>query len=793
MKFSENWLREWVNPELTTNELADLLTMGGMEVDGVEPAAPAFSGVVVAEILSAEKHPDADKLQVCQVDFGGDEPVQIVCGAANARVGLVTALAAIGGKLPGDFKIKKAKLRGVESYGMLSSASELGLADQADGIIELPSDAPIGRDLRDYLDLNDTIIEVDLTPNRGDCFSIKGIARDLGVLSGAGYQPVEITPVPDEADTSISINVQANNVCPAYAARVITGIDANAETPLWMQERLRRGGVRAIHPVVDVTNYVMLELGQPMHGFDLNKLNGGITVRFADSEEEVTLLDETTLRLTNETLVIADDKGPIALAGIMGGADSAVSDETVDIVLESAFFTPAYMAGKARNYRKQTDSSHRFERGVDVALHAEAIERATGLIQSICGGVAGPVQIIVNDTLLPDRSNIDLQRNRLHAVMGEQVEDAFVTTSLEKLGLGVTTTESGWQAIAPTHRFDLNIEADLIEEICRVRGYDNLPVSEPKIALGIKADYEADTPLDALRAGLVARGYQEAITYSFVEADYQAKLVENAESAISVANPISNDMAVMRTSLLPGLIRTVQHNLNRQHDRVRLFETGLVFSKSADQTEQYPVIAGVVCGPRVPEQWAEKAAPIDFFDLKGDVENLLSEITLPQDFDYERATHKALHPGQAAEIKHKGESLGLFGMLSPAITAELGIQLDVGYFEIDLRKIAKRQIPVFASLSKYPSVRRDISLVVDQTISAGQLIETIWSVAPESMSNLELFDVYVGEGIDSEQKSVALGLIFQGTSSTLTDSDIDASLDKILTELQTRLGATLRA
>lgn len=793
MKFSENWLREWVNPELTTNELADLLTMGGMEVDGVEPAAPAFSGVVVAKILSAEKHPDADKLQVCQVDFGGDEPVQIVCGAANARVGLVTALATIGGKLPGDFKIKKAKLRGVESYGMLSSASELGLADQADGIIELPSDAPIGRDLREYLDLNDAIIEVDLTPNRGDCFSIKGIARDLGVLSDAGYQPVEITPVTDETDTSISINVQANNVCPAYAARVITGIDANAETPLWMQERLRRGGVRAIHPVVDVTNYVMLELGQPMHGFDLNKLNGGITVRFADSEEEVTLLDETTLRLTNETLVIADDKGPIALAGIMGGADSAVSDETVDIVLESAFFTPAYMAGKARNYRKQTDSSHRFERGVDVALHAEAIERATGLIQSICGGVAGPVQKIVNNTLLPNRPNIDLQRNRLHAVMGERVEDGFVTTSLEKLGLGVTATESGWQAIAPTHRFDLNIEADLIEEICRVRGYDNLPVSEPKIALGIKANYEADTPIDALRAGLVARGYQEAITYSFVEADYQAKLVENAESAISVANPISNDMAVMRTSLMPGLIRTVQHNLNRQHDRVRLFETGLVFSKRAEQTEQYPVIAGVVCGPRVPEQWAEKAAPIDFFDLKGDVENLLSEIALPQDFDYERATHKALHPGQAAEIKHKGESLGLFGMLSPAVTAELGIQLDVGYFEIDLRKIAKRQIPVFASLSKFPSVRRDISLVVDQTISAGQLTETIRSVAPESMSNLELFDVYVGEGIDSEQKSVALGLIFQGTSSTLTDSDIDASLDKILTELQTRLGATLRA
>lgn len=793
MKFSEKWLREWVNPSLNSEELTELLTMGGMEVDGVEQAAPDFSGVVIAKILSAEKHPDADKLQLCQVEMGGDDPVQIVCGASNARAGLITALSTVGGKLPGGLKIKKAKLRGVESFGMLSSASELGLEDSLDGIIELPADAPIGQDLREYLNLDDQVIEIDLTPNRGDCFSIKGISRDVSVLTGANVTPTNINPVAAQIDQEFPIDIQANDACPNYVARVISDIPSGTETPIWMQERLRRSSVRSIHPIVDITNYVMLELGQPMHAFDLEKLNDGIVVRYANENEKLALLDDSEITLEADTLVIADHKAPIALAGIMGGLHSSVTKDTQSILLESAFFSPAYMAGKARRYRKQTDSSHRFERGVDFQLQVDAIERATQLIQEICGGQAGPVLIEQSKDDLPAYEPITLRRERLHRILGEVVDDTFVIESLTQLGMQVTSVAEGWQAIVPTHRFDMTIEVDLIEEICRIKGYDNLPISAPKIGLTIQPQLEEKTPLSQIRGVLTARGYHEAITYSFVEPEFQASLTADINATvIPVANPISKDMSVMRTSLLPGLISTLKHNLNRQHDRVRLFETGLTFYKDKDETIQRPMLAGIICGNSVAEQWSEKSAEIDFYDLKNDIEAILSEVDKLTVFEFERAEHPALHPGQSAVIRRDGEEIGKVGMLSPMILSSLGLSVDVGYFEVCLESVAKRPLPKFTSLSKFPAVRRDISLVVDESVAASDLTQRVRDSAPDNLINLVLFDVYVGEGIDSEKKSVSLGLIFQGSSSTLTDSDIDASLDKILTELHNSLGATLR-
>ncbi len=791
MKFSEKWLRKWVNPPLTTDELTDMLTMGGLEVDSVAPAAPEFSGVVVARIISAEPHPDADRLQVCKVNRGGEENIDIVCGAANARTGLVTALATVGAVLPGGMKIKKAKLRGVPSFGMLASAAELGLEDKAEGIIELPADAPVGQDLRDYLGLDDTVIEVDLTPNRGDCFSIRGIARDVGVLCNTDVQEPEIAKVDVGTDRTLLVQIKATEACPRYVGRVITGINPNAETPIWIKETLRRSGLRPIHPIVDITNFVMLELGQPMHAFDLDKLEGGIIVRHANDGEKLSLLDGQEIIMKPDTLVIADHNQALALAGIMGGSESAVSEETVNIFLESAFFTPRALAGKARRYKAQTDSSHRFERGVDFDLQERATERASALILNICGGQAGPVSLMESAGNLPERSEIVLRKERISRLLGAQFDDQDIENYLSRLGMHVDSHASGWRVTAPSHRFDIEIEADLIEEIARVMGYDRLPASKPVISMSIKSQPEAEIELQRLRSVLIARGYQEAITYSFVEQENQYALMPDLD-AVPLANPISSDMAVMRTSLLPGLLQALIYNLNRQHNRIRLFETGLIFYMDNKGIEQQNVFGGIVTGHVLPEQWGVKGSPADFFDLKNDVEALLSLSGTPEEYTFSKVQHAALHPGQSAVILRQGKEIGYLGMVSPTILKKLDLDQDIGFFQLDLNEVLNGRVPEFEPISKFPLVRRDISLLVDKDVEIAQIVSSIRENAPETLTNLQLFDVYQGEGIDSMKKSVALGLIFQGTSSTLVDHQIDESVNAILKKLEKGLGATLR-
>ncbi|HAO02412.1 MAG TPA: phenylalanine--tRNA ligase subunit beta, partial [Halomonas sp.] len=578
MKFSEQWLREWVSPQLDTQAIADQITMAGLEVDAVEAVAATFSGVVVAEVLSKEKHPDADKLNVCTVNDGTGEPVQVVCGAPNVDVGQKIPFAQVGGVLPGDFKIKKAKLRGVESRGMICSASELGLEEEiSPGILVLPASAPVGTSFREYMQLDDMTIEVDLTPNRGDCLSIKGLAREVGVLNRLPVSGPEITVVEASIDDTFPVTIEAAEQCPRYLGRVIKGVNVEAETPLWMVERLRRSGVRSIDPVVDVTNYVMLELGQPLHAFDRDNLQGGITVRLAREAERLKLLDGQEVALRPETLVIADERGPLAMAGIMGGENSGVNEKTHTIFLESAFFAPLGIAGQARSYGLHTDASHRYERGVDPELPAMAVERATKLLMEICGGQAGPVVEAVSDEHLPAPRIIMLREARLESALSKRLQPDDVTDILQRLGLEVDKQAEGWSVVAPSWRFDVAIEEDLIEEVARIHGYNNLPVRRPAARLALRPANEALLTQAQLRNQMVARGFQEAVTYSFVAPDLQAAMLPDAVSPV-LANPISSDLSVMRASLFPGLVRALEYNLNRQQTRVRIFETGLVFN-----------------------------------------------------------------------------------------------------------------------------------------------------------------------------------------------------------------------
>ena len=604
MKFSEQWLREWVSPQLDTQAIADQITMAGLEVDAVEAVAAAFSGVVVAEVLTKEKHPDADKLNVCTVNDGSGEPVQVVCGAANVDIGQKIPFAQVGGVLPGDFKIKKAKLRGVESRGMICSASELGLEEETSpGILVLANSAPVGVDFREYMHLNDMTIEVDLTPNRGDCLSVKGLAREVGVLNRLAVTPPVIEPAAAVIDDTFAVSVEAPEQCPRYVGRLIKGINVKAETPLWMVERLRRSGIRSIDPVVDVTNYVMLELGQPMHAFDRDNLNGRIVVRMAKEGERLTLLDGQDVALRPGTLMIADEAGPLAMAGVMGGENSGVNETTQTIFLESAFFTPLAIAGKARSYGLHTDASHRFERGVDPELATAAIERATRLLLDICGGQPGPVTACVSEEHVPASRTILLREARLESALSKKLANEDVTDILTRLGLEVSQQAEGWSAVAPSWRFDVAIEEDLIEEIARIHGYNNLPVRRPAARLALRSADEATLTQAQLRRQMVARGFQEAITYSFVAPELQAAILPDAVSPV-LANPISADLSVMRASLFPGLVRAMEHNLNRQQTRVRLFETGLVFNGELDQLSQVPMMGALVCGSRETEGWA---------------------------------------------------------------------------------------------------------------------------------------------------------------------------------------------
>ena len=792
MKFSEQWLREWVSPQLATQALADQITMAGLEVDAVEPVAASFTDVVVAEVVEVFQHPDADKLNVCRVNDGSGEPVQVVCGAPNVAVGQRVPFARVGAVLPGDFKIKKAKLRGQESRGMICSASELGLEEETSpGILELPAGAPVGEGFRDWLGLDDQTIEVDLTPNRGDCLSLKGLAREVGVLNRLPVTGPAIEPVSPVHDATFPVRIEDTERCPRYIGRLIQGVDVTVETPLWMAERLRRSGLRTIDPVVDVTNYVMLELGQPLHAFDRANLHGAVIVRLAREGERLMLLDGQEVTLDDATLVIADERGPLAMAGVMGGEQSGVGAKTRDIFLESAFFSPLAVAGQARGYGLHTDASHRFERGVDPLLAREAAERATALLLEIVGGQPGPLVEMASQEHLPGERRVSLRAARLEQALGKALPVEEVGEILERLGMAVERTAQGWLAWAPSWRFDIAIEEDLIEEVARIHGYNRLPVRRPAARLALRPDHEARTPLARLRRQMVARGYQEAVTYSFVAPELQKALLPEAVSPV-LANPISADLSVMRASLFPGLVRALTHNLNRQQSRVRLFETGLIFRGELDDLAQVPMLGALACGSREPEGWAASRERVDYFDLKGDLESLLAMGGEPEAWRFEPAEHPALHPGQCARLLHRGEEAGWIGTLHPAVRAKLGLKVDAVLFEVRLDALAQGRIPDFTPLSRFPEVRRDLAFLVDEHLPVQALLDTLRRQAGEWLTECRLFDVYQGKGVPAGYKSVALGLTWQHPSRTLNDEEINQLVDDIVTESRLHLGAELR-
>ena len=791
MKFSEQWLRSWTNPAVDRDALVAKLSMVGLEVDSVTPVAGAFHGVVVGEILSAEQHPDADKLRVCQVS-NGSETFQVVCGAPNARPGIKIPFAMIGAELGDDFKIKKAKLRGVESFGMLCSASELKTSDDHSGLLELAADAPVGMDVREYLGLDDVAIEIGLTPNRGDCLSLAGLAREVGAIYGSDVKPVAIQPVAPAHDETRPVELLAPQACPRYLGRVIRNVDLSRPTPQWMVERLRRSDIRSIDPAVDVTNYVMLELGQPMHAFDLTEIRGGIRVRMAAQGEKLVLLDGQEATLSAETLIIADHERPLAVAGVMGGEHSGVSAQTRDLFLESAFFDPIALAGKARGYGLHTDASHRFERGVDFELTRQAMERATALLLEIVGGEAGPVVEAVSTANLPKREAVTLRAERIAQMLGLEMDAAMIERMLGALGLGVSAKGEGvWEVRIPSHRFDIALEVDLIEELGRLYGYDRLPVRYPQARLAPQTRAEATAELPALRRLLVARGYQEAITYSFIDPKLFAQF--NPEtSPLLLANPISADMAAMRASLWPGLVKAVLHNLNRQQSRVRLFESGLRFVGQLAELRQESMLAGVITGNRLAESWSHGRESVDFYDLKGDVEALLAAAGDAGAFRFVAGEHPALHPGQCACIEREGRAVGYLGALHPQLATELGIEQPLFLFELQLAELAVGKLPAFNELSRFPEVRRDLALLVDRDTPAEELLSCIRENAGAYLTDLKLFDVYQGKGIDPLRKSLAVGLTWQHPSRTLNDDEVSAATQTILTSLGERFNATLR-
>lgn len=794
MKFSETWLREWVNPSVSTDELTHQITMAGLEVDDVLPVAGTFSGVKVGHVVECGQHPDADKLRVTKIDIGGDELLDIVCGAPNCRQGIKVAVATVGAVLPGDFKIKKAKLRGQPSHGMLCSFTELGIDVESDGIMELSQEAAVGTDFREFLGLDDVTIDVDLTANRADCFSIRGMAREVGVLNRADVAEPTVNPVAPAIDDQVSIQVQAPAACPRYLGRVIKNVDVKANTPLWMQEKLRRCGLRSIDPVVDITNYVLLEQGQPMHAFDLNKIDGGILVRMAEQGEKLTLLDGTEAELNADTLVVADHNKALAIAGIFGGEESGVTSETKDVLLECAFFSPDHIRGRARSYGLHTDSSMRFERGVDYALQMSAMERATELLVSICGGEVAPVVAVESESDLPSQNQVSLRRTKLDSLLGHSIADSDVVEILERLGLTVETTQEGWKAVSPTWRFDIAIEQDLIEEVGRIYGYDNIPNQSPAAALKMHDHKEANIPLKRVRDLLVDRGYHEAITYSFVEPEQQKLIVPDVEPLV-LPFPISVEMSAMRLGLIQGLLNTVVHNQKRQQPRVRLFEHGLRFipCESAENgMRQEAMLAGVISGARNEEHWDMETNTVDFYDLKGDLEAILELSANDKAYSFAPAKHPALHPGQSAAIVLDGKEVGVIGTVHPELERKFGLNGRTIVFEIEWAAIDTKVIPEAVQLSKFPSNRRDIALVVDESIASGDIVTSCLEQGGEFLKDARLFDVYVGKGVEEGKKSLAIALTLQSVERTLEDADISGAVDAIVSHVSEKFGASLR-
>ena len=789
MKISENWLRSRVALGVDREALIERFDMIGHEVESAERIGGALDGIVVARIVACVRHPEADRLQVCEVDAGG-ERLQIVCGAPNARAGLKAPLATIGAQV-GDMTIKAAKLRGVESSGMLCSAKELGLDADASGLLELPDDAPVGAKLADYLGLPDTVLDLGLTPNRADCLSLEGIARDVAAAFGVAYAPLDVEPVAPVQSRGIEIRLEAPADCPRYCGRYITGIDAGAATPAWMRERLRHSGMRPISLLVDVTNYVMLELGQPLHAFDADRLHGPIGVRRARAGESLRLLDEREVTLDDGFLVITDADRPVALAGLMGGWDTRIDGATRNVFLEAAHFSPAALAGRARRLGMHTDAAHRFERGVDPGLPRRALERATRLIVDAGGGEPGGILETVSAADLPPRPPVRLRRARIARVLGIEVPDAEVVRILCALDMHVEGDAEGWTVTPPARRFDIAIEEDLIEEVARIHGYDRIPDRAPSGQLAGPVLREDRVAGGAWREQLAARGYQEAITYAFVARE-QLATWGLAEGAIGLANPLSAELAVMRTSLLPGLVAALAANRSRQQARVRLFELGRAYHATADAPRETERISGVACGNAVAEQWGEAARQVDYYDLKGDVESLFELTGAAGEFRFEPGTARWLHPGQSADI-HRGDRLvGRLGALHPSLLGPLGLDHDVYAFELDLDGLAERAVPRSERFSRYPSVRRDLSFELPEDVPYGRVEAAIRDAVGETLSDLIVFDRYAGTNLGSGIKSLAIGLILQDRYRTLTDQDADRSVALAVAALESGCKAKLR-
>jgi phenylalanyl-tRNA synthetase beta chain len=791
MKIVESWLREWVDPDLDSNALEHQLTMLGLEVDGVDEEGDGLDGVVVAEVLEVEKHPDADRLSVCRVNAGGEEAVDVVCGAPNVVAGMKSPLAVPGITLPNGVKLRKSKIRGVVSNGMLCSAIELGLGEESDGILALPGDAPVGMALTEYLGLPDKVFDLDLTPNRGDCFCVLGVARDISALTGSPLQLPDVAPVAVSTEDTLPVEIPLPEGCPSFAGRLVRNIDPTARSPLWLVERLRRSGLRGISPVVDITNYVMLELGQPLHAYDAARVQGAIRPRPARPGEKVTLLDEKEVVVNEDTLVIADDSGAIGLAGIMGGLSTAVSDATTDVFFEAAFWPQAFMAGRARSYGMHTDASLRFERGVDFEGQARAVERATELLLEISGGEAGPLVHQVSESHLPERSPILLRRSRVSQLLGLDVEDEILTGVLERLGLNVRANELGWEVVAPSYRFDITSEVDLIEEIVRIHGYDSVPETTEIAASPLRTVTESVVDLERVAATLVARDYEEAITYSFIDERSNAPFAANGSDLV-LSNPISSEMSVMRSSLLPGLVASAAANTARQQDRVRLFEIGKSFHGTLDNPDEVVRIAAVACGGAMPEQWGIRSQPIDFYDLKADVVALLELAGDTPDIAFRSVEHAALQPGQSAAVVRGNQTIGIIGKLHPRVAKNLELKRDAYVFELDALQALASAAPVAKPVSRFPVIRRDIAVIVGEEISGDELVQAVAATAPDLMRDVRIFDIYTGPGIEAGLKSVAISLILQETSRTLTDDDADAAQAAAVQKLRDTFGAELR-
>ena len=792
MKLSKLWLHEWVNFSLTEQELAAQLTMAGLEVDAVSPVAGEFTHVVVAEVLSTKPHPDADKLTLCEVKANTGKPLKIVCGAANVRPGLKVALAMVGAQLPGGLQIKESKLRGELSQGMLCSVSELGLAEQSEGIMELEEDAPIGMDLREYLTLDDHVFDIDLTPNRADCFSVLGVAREVAVLNKLPLLDKPVNKVTPAIDDLLAINLKNSEACPRYCGRIIRSINSEANTPLWMSERLRRGGIRTIHPVVDVMNYVMLELGQPMHAFDIAKLKGEINVRFSSEAEQLELLDGQSITLSDKVLVIADKEKPLAMAGIMGGADSSVQAHTQDVFLESAYFNPVIIAGIARKYGLFSDSSQRFERGVDPYLQMKALERATALILSIAGGQAGPVIESCEMKHIPEKAVFSFDTSKVKKITGVTIPIEEMKSLLEGLGIVITHEKNGiFEVRVPSHRFDIQQDIDLVEEVIRLYGYDNLK-AQP-INAQVQAGQASINESMAKQLGLWFRdkGYNETISYSFVDPELQDAIYPQKEF-MQLLNPISSELSQMRAGMWPGLIASMIYNSHRQQNAIKLFEIGVVFDVKNGQLNERACIAGLLMGEQGGTNWSETTRVFDFFDLKGDLQSIFSLLKLDT-VEFVSTANEALHPGQTAQIRISGQHAGWIGVLHPKLTDALDIQHDVLLFELDLAALINPGSVLYKTISKYPQIRRDLSFLVDEKISAMQIESTVRSCIKEGwLKFFDVFDVYIGKGIPEGKKSLAIAITLQDDSRTLVDAEINLLISAIIKTLQNEFSIILR-